>query len=209
MSKSGLAPTCTTESSKSETTATKAGAPHRGHEQGSITVVTAGILAIVGTVSFAVVKLGVAANERARAQAIADLGSLAGASNNLETAKWVVTSNGATVLAATESGDVVDLAVSLGDAQAQARAERRYVPWNPVDFGPGVTDDLETTTIATVAPTTTRVLIFATIANPTPTATPTTRALVFPTIPPVTTKKPAATIPPKPAPTPGTSPRRR
>ena len=166
---------------------------------------TAGILAVVGTVSFAVVKLGVAANDRARAQAIADLGSLAGASNDLETAKRVVASNGAQVLEATESGDVIDLAVSLGDAQAQARAERRYIPWNPIDSGPGVTDDLETTTIpTTVAPTTTRALIFATIAP-----TPTTRALVFPTIPPVTTKKPAATVPPKVVPTPGTSPRKR
>jgi uncharacterized membrane protein len=178
----------------------------RSQECGSITVVTAGVLAIIGAVSFAVVKMGVAANERARAQAIADLGSLAGASSDLETAKRVVANNGALVLEATESGDGVDLAVSFGDAQAQARAERRYVPWNPIDNGPGVTDDLETTTIATLAPTTTRALIFATIASPT--ATPTTRALVFPTIPPVTTKKPAVTVPPKAAPTPGTSPRR-
>jgi uncharacterized membrane protein len=192
---------------RAETTATKAAAQHRGYEQGSITVVTAGILAVVGTLTFAVVKLGVAANERARAQAIADLGSLAGASSDLETAKVVVANNGALVLEATESGDGVDLAVSFGEAQAQARAERRYVAWNPIDYGPGATEDLETTTVpTTAAPTTTRALIFATIAS---TPTPTTRALVFPTIPPVTTKKPVATVPPKAAPTPGTSPRRR
>jgi uncharacterized membrane protein len=182
----------------------KAAAPHRSRERGSITVVTAGILAIIGTVSFAVVKLGVAANQRARAQAIADLGSLAGASNDLDTAKRVVTSNGAEVLEATESGDVVDLAVSFGEAQARASAERRYVPWNPIDYGPGATEDLETTTVpTTAAPTTTRALIFATIAP-----APTTRALVYPTIPPVITKKPIPTVPPKAAPTPGTSPRR-
>ncbi len=170
-------------------------------------MVTAGILAVVGTLTFAVVKLGVAANERARAQAIADLGSLAGASSDLETAKVVVANNGALVLEATESGDRVDLAVSFGEAQAQARAERRYVVWNPIDYGPGATEDLETTTVpTTAAPTTTRSLIFATIA---PTPTPTTRALVFPAIPPVTIKKPAGTVPPKAAPVPGTSSRRR
>ena len=170
---------------------------------------------MVGTVTFAVVKLGVAANERARAQAIADLGSLAGASSDLDTAKRVVASNGATVLHATESGEAVDLSVSLGDAQADARAERLYVPWNPIDLGPGVTDDIETTTIAsTAAPTTTRALIFA----PIPTRTPTTRVLIFSSIapvttkpipnPPVTAKKPVTSIAPKPAPVPGTSPRR-
>ena len=177
---------------------------------------------MVGTVTFAVVKLGVAANERARAQAIADLGSLAGASTDLDTAKRVVARNGATVLQATESGEAVDLSVSLGDARAEARAERLYVPWNPIDSGPGVTDDIETTTIATTAaPTTTRALIFATIAPIVTTRppTPTTRALIFASIapvttkpaspPPVTTKKPVATVAPKFAPAPGTSPRRR
>ena len=159
-------------------------------EKGSATVITAGILAVVGAITFAVVKLGVAANERARAQAVADLGSLAGASGDLAVATKIVASNGAVLVSATESGEAVDVAVAVGESQASARAERSYVPWNPIDTGPGVTDDLETTTIATIAPTlvpsTTRALIFATI----PTASPTTRALVFPTIP---TKR---TIPP-------------
>jgi hypothetical protein len=189
-------------------------------EGGSVTVLTAGILAVVGSITFAVVKLGVAANDRARAQAVADLGSLAGASVDLTKAKQVVASNGGVVLQATASGESVDVAVSVGGAQAQARAERTYVSWNPIDTGPGVVDDLETTTVATLAvpttsatitPTTIRALIFPTIPQippQIPPRTPTTRALVFPTIPPVTTKKPAATLPPKLAPAPGTSPRR-
>jgi hypothetical protein len=176
---------------------------HRNPEKGSVTVVTAGILAVVGAVTFAVVKLGVAANDRARAQAVADLGSLAGASADLDKMNSVVTSNGGEVLVATESGESVELTVTVGDAQAHARAERTYVFWNPIDGGPGAVDDLETTTIATIAPTT-RALIYPTI----PVASPTTRALIFATIPPATTKKPATTTPPKLAPVPGTSPRR-
>ncbi len=175
-------------------------------QDGSVTVLTAGILAVLGTVTFAVVKLGVAANERARAQAIADVASLAGASSDLDMAKRLVASNGGVVLLATESGESIDVSISVGDARAEARAERRYLPWNPIDYGPGAIEDLETTTIATIAtvPTTTRALIFPTIPSPT-----TTRALVFPTIPTVTTKKPAVTIAPRVAPVPGTSPRSR
>lgn len=192
-----------------------------GSENGSVTVITAGILALVGTVSFAVVKLGVAANDRARAQAVADLGSLAGASADLATATKIVASNGAVLVSATESGEAVDVEVSVGDSQASARAERLYLPWNPIDSGPGATDDLETTTIATLVPTTTRPLVFATI----PTPGPTTRPLIFATIPsptpkprtpptakptaPPTTKKPIASVSPaRLAPVPGTSPRR-
>jgi uncharacterized membrane protein len=176
-------------------------------ELGSVTVITAGILAIVGSVTFAVVKLGVAANDRARAQAVADLGALAGASVDVDQARKVVAGNGA-VLGATESANAIDVSVSVGGALGEARAERVDVAWNPIDTGPGVTDDLETTTTTSTttvpATTTSRALIFATIPAP----TPTTRLLIFATIPPVTTKKPVAPVPPKPVPVPGTSPRR-
>jgi hypothetical protein len=174
-------------------------------ESGSVAIITAGILAVVGSITFAVVKLGVTANDRARAQAVADLGSLAGASADLATANRVVASNGGVMLRASESGESVELSVAVGSAQAQAVAERTYVSWNPVDFGPGAVDDLETTTIATMAPTTTRALVYITIPAP----VPTTRALIFVTIPtPTSTKKPTPTAPPKLAPVPGTSPRR-
>lgn len=175
-------------------------------ELGSVTVITAGILAIVGSITFAVVKLGVAANDRARAQAVADLAALAGASVDIDQARKVVAGNGAVLLGATESANAVDVSVSVGEAQGEARAERVVVAWNPIDTGPGVTDDLETTTTTTTIPptTTTRALIFATIPAP----TPTTRALIFATIPPVTTKKPAPPVAPKPVPAPRTSPRR-
>jgi hypothetical protein len=194
-------------SGSSSTSSTSGMPPTRSlrNESGSVAVITAGILAVVGSITFAVVKLGVTANDRARAQAVADLGSLAGASADLATAKRVVAGNGGVMLGASESGESVELSVAVGSAQAQAVAERTYVSWNPVDFGPGAVDDLETTTIATLAPTTTRALIYTTI----PTTVPTTRALVFVTIPtPTTTKKPTPITPPTRAPVPGTSPRR-
>jgi Putative Flp pilus-assembly TadE/G-like len=170
--------------------------PGSKNEWGSVTVITAGVLAVVGAISFAVVTLGVAANNRARAQAVADLGSLAGATADLEVAAQIVAINGAILVSATQVGEAVDVSVSVGDSQASARAERSYAPWNPIDTGPGVTDDIETTTISPVAaPTTTRTLIFPTIPPPT------TRALIFATIPqtpPPTTRTVPTTQKPKP-----------
>lgn len=95
-------------------------------DSGSSVVLVAAVIVLTGLMAFAVVELGVAAAQRARAQTAADAAALAGVSGGRAAATRLAAVNGGALRSFARSGlpaaITVTVTVELGDAVATARA---------------------------------------------------------------------------------------
>jgi Flp pilus assembly protein TadG len=94
------------------------------HERGSIVVLTAGILAIVGVLMAGMVQLVVLLGQRTQAQNAADAAALAGVIEGRDAANDTTAANEATIIGYFDRGAWVDVEVRVGRATARARALR-------------------------------------------------------------------------------------
>ncbi len=113
----------------------------RTDELGSLTLLFAGVLTVMGVLTLGVLRVAAAADERARAQSAADAAALAGASDGEAAARRIAVANTAELVQFEETArvgsdpqgrDLVDVFVEvhLGEAVAMATARRAVVPWN-------------------------------------------------------------------------------
>jgi hypothetical protein len=82
------------------------------------------VVALAVVVVLALVPLARGVDQRARAQSAADAAALAGAAEGEEAAREVATANGAELLGWWAEGLDVWVRVRVGEASAQAKAER-------------------------------------------------------------------------------------
>lgn len=118
-------------------------------ERASITLMAAAIIVVFSVLATFVVRLSVAANERARAQAAADAAALAGASDGRAGAASLASRNGGVLVGYAEVNDDVVVVVNVGDATAHARARHSTIP--TVSFDPADTS-VDSPEIPTTAP---------------------------------------------------------
>ncbi len=97
-------------------------------EQGAVTVLVGLSVVIAALLTLAVINLGVAATDRARAQTAADAAALAGVLEGRDGADQLATANDGRVIDYQDAGDEVQVRVEVGDAVATARAQRRETP---------------------------------------------------------------------------------
>ncbi len=89
------------------------------------------VLVAVALVGVALVaRLGVAADDAARARTAADAAALAGAVEGRRVAAEIAEANGAALLEFVRQGSVVEVLVEVNRARARARAETSVV-WDP------------------------------------------------------------------------------
>jgi hypothetical protein len=96
-----------------------------GSERGSVTLLVAVLVLLVGVLCLGVGRMGGAANGRAAAQTAADAAALAGAADGEDAARELADANGAVVLDLETDGAEVQLTVRRGRAEARARAAGR------------------------------------------------------------------------------------
>jgi hypothetical protein len=83
-------------------------------------------MALVATLLVGLVALGNLEGDRARAQTAADAAALAGAAEGRDAAVAVVVENDGDLRSYAAEGSAVEVVVRVGDAEATARAERRW-----------------------------------------------------------------------------------
>ncbi len=88
-------------------------------------LVLALVVLLTAGASLALATMGVRAVDRVRASAAADAAALAGAGEGLFAAAELATANGGRLDRWSEDGDAVQVAVSVGDVSAEARARWR------------------------------------------------------------------------------------
>ena len=93
-------------------------------QRGSITLVSAGVLIVVGALLAGMVQLVVLLGQRTQAQNAADAAALAGVIDGRSAANEVTASNEATIIGYFDGGAWVDVEVRVGRATARARALR-------------------------------------------------------------------------------------
>ena len=93
-------------------------------ESGSVTVIMAAALVLVGSLLLMIGRLGGAATDRARARTAADAAALAGAAEGCAAAGELAAVDGGLLISCTEDGMDVQVSVALGSATATARARR-------------------------------------------------------------------------------------
>lgn len=92
----------------------------RPRGSGSVTVTAVAVVALVAVLTTFVVRLGVAANDRAKAQAAADAVALAGAAAGRTAAEALAARNGVRITGYSEVADDVVVSVELHGAIATA-----------------------------------------------------------------------------------------
>ncbi|MCU1458356.1 MAG: hypothetical protein JWL73_2448, partial [Actinomycetia bacterium] len=100
-----------------------------GAQRGQALLLVIGVLVLAGVVCLAIVRIGVAAGERARAETAADAAALAGAADGPAAATAAAQANGGVLTSLRSEGADVVVAVRVGRVVAQARA--RVVPAPP------------------------------------------------------------------------------
>ena len=99
--------------------------PTRGRgEHGQVMPVVLGLVAVAVVVLLALVPLAQATQQRAAARNAADAAALAGAAEGEDAAREVAAANGAELVGWRSRGLDVWVAVTLGDARAEAKAHR-------------------------------------------------------------------------------------
>ncbi|MEX1104702.1 MAG: pilus assembly protein TadG-related protein [Ilumatobacteraceae bacterium] len=92
------------------------------HDRGSVVLLVAAVIVLAGLMAIGVSRLGVAADERARAQTAADAAALAGVSGGRPAASRLAGANGGDLVSFERSGWAVTVVVEVGGARATARA---------------------------------------------------------------------------------------
>ena len=121
-------------------------------ERGTVTVIMAGVIVVVGALLWWLGVLGRATTERAQAQTAADAAALAGAASGEASARELAAANGAVLVgfASTMTGDGgVDVAVSVEIGEAGATASAHYQPPPPIPDPPVETTVPTETTLST------------------------------------------------------------
>ncbi|HEX4866213.1 MAG TPA: pilus assembly protein TadG-related protein [Acidimicrobiales bacterium] len=93
-------------------------------DEGQAMPLVLAVVALAVVVVLALVPLARGVDQRARAQAAADAAALAGAAEGEASAREVAAANGAELLGWWAEGDGVWVRVRVGEASAQAKAER-------------------------------------------------------------------------------------
>ena len=88
------------------------------------------LLLAAGIAVVAITRLGIAADDAARARTAADAAALAGAAQGQAFASALATANGGELLDYQTFGNFVEVRVRVGSSDALARAEREVV-WEP------------------------------------------------------------------------------
>jgi len=110
----------------------------RAGDGGQAVPLAAAMLALVGVALVALVPVGRALAERARARTAADAAALAGAAGGEPAARELAEANGARLLELESDGDEVVVRVQVGDVDAYARARgTRRVTAGGAATGPG------------------------------------------------------------------------
>src|SRR5690606_40716332 len=110
----------------------------RAGDGGQAVPLAAAMLALVGVALVALVPVGRALAERARARTAADAAALAGAAGGEPAARELAEANGARLLELESDGDEVVVRVQVGDVDAYARARgTRRVTAGRAATGPG------------------------------------------------------------------------
>lgn len=101
--------------------------PRRCDDRGQAVPLVAAMLAVVTVALVALVPVGLALTDRARARSAADAAALAGAAEGEQAAREVAAANGAELLDYRPAGDEVTVRVAVDgiEASARARAVRR------------------------------------------------------------------------------------
>jgi Flp pilus assembly protein TadG len=131
-------------------------------EKGSLTLLFAGVVTLLGVVAFATLRLANVASDRSRAQAGADAVALAGATQTRDIAHRIARANDVVIISYTETPtvlpndgrEVVDVAVVVArnGTEARATARRAIRPWNPEPATDGTGEFwVPTTTKSTMA----------------------------------------------------------
>ena len=110
------------------------GAPERraaavaraGHDRGQALPLLTVVLALVVMVALGLVREGCMVTDRARARTAADAAALAGVRDGEDMAATVAEDNHGELRSYVSRGDQVEVTVRVGDAEAVARAERRW-----------------------------------------------------------------------------------
>ncbi|WP_419918573.1 hypothetical protein [Candidatus Poriferisocius sp.] len=111
-------------------------------EQGSISILSVGILAMIGVSVLLLGQLGTDAVQQARISAVADVVAMAAAADQ-QSAAAIATINGATLMSVAVDGFQTEVVVRRGGVTAVARAEllppewwrcRFPLPGDPVDL---------------------------------------------------------------------------
>ena len=93
-------------------------------ERGQVVPLMLGLVAVAVVIVLALVPLAQAAQQRAAARNAADAAALAGAAEGEAAAREVASENGAELVSWRARGLDVWVAVTLGDARAEAKAHR-------------------------------------------------------------------------------------
>ena len=120
-------------------------------ERGGVTVIVAGALVMLGILAVGMSRIGIASVERSTAQAAADAAALAGAVDGPDAAERLAVENGAALDSFIVDGDDVEVRVSVGNAQATARARKQDPPMPVVSLLPDDPVDSSLVTETTVA----------------------------------------------------------
>ena len=99
----------------------------RGSDRGQAVPMMVVVLLLAALVVMAIARLGMAADDAARARTAADAAALAGAAEGLAVATELAEANGGNLLDYTAFGNQVEVRVQVGSAVAVARAERTVV----------------------------------------------------------------------------------
>lgn len=93
-------------------------------ERGQAVPVMVVVLLLAAVVVLAITRLGIAADDAAKARTAADAAALAGAADGFAAATELAEANGGTLLAYNAFGNQVEVRVGVGSSVAVARAER-------------------------------------------------------------------------------------
>lgn len=102
-------------------------------DRGQVVPLFAGVVVVALACAVLLVRLGVAADQRARAQAAADAAALAAAGHGEEAARSVAAANGAEIVELTMAGGHAVVEVRVGEARAEAAARREAPPPGAAD----------------------------------------------------------------------------
>lgn len=100
-------------------------------QRGQAVPVMVVVLLLAAVVVLAITRLGIAADDAAKARTAADAAALAGAAEGFAAATELAEANGATLLDYNAFGNQVEVRVEVGSSVAIARAEREVVWEHP------------------------------------------------------------------------------